>query len=56
MLVRKLPVKLAVETRQMGLNRAAWMQAESQSVCLRACISVCLVSIHQSTHNVCVNV
>ena len=49
MLVRKLPVKLALETMQAdGLNRAG----VSQSSCVCVCVSVCGVSIYQSVHNV----
>lgn len=51
-LVRKLPVKLALETTQAdGLNRAGWMRAKSRA-CLYVCMSVCLVPIYQSIHSV----
>lgn len=49
MLVRKLPVKLALETVQAdGPNRAGWKQAKSRPVFM----CVCLESIYQSIHDV----
>lgn len=53
MLVRKLPVKLALETRQMG-----WTEEDGckKIVSLYLCLSVCLMSIHQPIHNVHVSV
>lgn len=53
MLVRMQPVKLALETAGRWDEQSS-VDASKESACLHACVSVCLVSIYQSIHNVCV--